>query len=1130
VASQNQPTPESNFLTTGTEAAPGYRLCKRLGAGGFGEVWEAEGPGGFHVALKIVRLGDRAAAAELRSLDILKSIRHPNLLSTFGAWESHSWLVIAMELADRTLWDRFQEAVHQGLPGIPRDELHEYILEAAKGIDYLNAQKPAWEGEHSMGVQHRDIKPQNILLVGNGVKVADFGLARLLEHTITGHTGSMTVAYAPPEFFRGQTSRQSDQYSLAVTYCELRGGRLPFVGSSAQVMAGHLMHPPDLTALPEEEQPVVARALAKEPKERWPNCRSFAETLHACRPSAVFSVPVAVEGHAAVDRFATSPSSRLAEQGRSDAAPLSAVAAPGSVKKLDTATVEHGETDLQAPHFRRSTSRAARRWTRRALWASLAIVPVAAGLALWTSGMFRPSTPPSPLSNKIEALPLPPVAEAKPAATLPPPVAEAKPAFILLEPTAVAIKASCKKTIAMRFRRENQANPTAVRIEHLPAGVTASKVTIPAGSEQAEIEFSASDTAEQGNKEAEVFAVAGATEFRAHFPLTVQPSPRLQITLPDTLPLEAGRRATVLVQLERDGFEGPVKLQFEGLLKGIRPVQEPTIPADADKYRLSFAAAFSMDEMQQPIKLIAHAGRLRAEAKLQLQVKPTLTLMHLKKAAGYEDLIQTYTQAIRTSPKDAIAYYNRGYVYNLRGEYDKAIADCSEAIAIDRDFAAAYSSRGYAYNAKQESEKALADCNEAVRLDTKSAFAYKERGCAYLAKRDYEKAIADCDEAIRLAPNSALAYNNRGVAYSIKGDYDKAIADCDTAIGLDPKLPHAYNNRGNVYLKKQDYEKAIADSTKAIELDPEFALPYCHRGEAFYHKKEYDLAIADCTEAIQHDATLARAYNDRGMAYFSKREYDEAITDFTEAIRLIPKYTFPYNNRGIVFQQRNEVDKALADFTEALRLDPNYVIAYSNRGHAHIKKTNYDQAIADCTKAIQLDPSQALPHYNRGVAHHYKMRYDLALADFTEAIRLDPTLAGAYNGRGWTYYCKQDYEKAMKDFTESIRLNSKFALAYNNRGLIHQKKKDFDMAIADFTEAIRLDAKSANAYGNRASVYCYAKRDYEKAIADCNQVLRLNPKSVLAYQIRAAANSAKGDEARARADREEIRKIQQGPK
>ncbi|MCI0456207.1 MAG: protein kinase, partial [Gemmataceae bacterium] len=156
-------------LGAGAEPVAGYRLVRPLGKGGFGEVWEAVGPGGFPVALKFVRLAGKVAAVEMRSLELMKRLRHPNLLAQHGAWRSGDWLILAMELADRTLLDRLRQAIDvQGLPGIPLPELLHHMRGAAEGIDYLNRQ----------GVQHRDIKPQNLLLVGGGVKVADFGLAK----------------------------------------------------------------------------------------------------------------------------------------------------------------------------------------------------------------------------------------------------------------------------------------------------------------------------------------------------------------------------------------------------------------------------------------------------------------------------------------------------------------------------------------------------------------------------------------------------------------------------------------------------------------------------------------------------------------------------------------------------------------------------------------------------------------------------------------------------------------------------------------------------------------------------------------------------------------------------------------
>jgi tetratricopeptide (TPR) repeat protein len=271
--------PPGSRLQAGAEPVAGYRLVARLGKGGSGEVWKARGPGGFPVALKFIPLADAEAAVELRSLELLRDIRHANLVTVFGTWQSHGSLVVAMELADRSLWDRYREAVSAGSPGIPKLELIEYLGEAAKALDYLNEPRHCLLGRQRVGVQHRDIKPHNLLLIGGSVKVADFGLAQVIGDQTPTETVHATPAYAGPECFYGRTSSRSDQYSLAVTYCQLRGGRLPFSGGVWEVMLGHSLDAPDLAMLPEEEKPIVARALAKDPAERWLNCRTFIREL-----------------------------------------------------------------------------------------------------------------------------------------------------------------------------------------------------------------------------------------------------------------------------------------------------------------------------------------------------------------------------------------------------------------------------------------------------------------------------------------------------------------------------------------------------------------------------------------------------------------------------------------------------------------------------------------------------------------------------------------------------------------------------------------------------------------------------------------------------------------------------------
>jgi formylglycine-generating enzyme required for sulfatase activity len=263
-------------LEAGRTPLTGYTLVRLLGRGGFGEVWEASAPGGFHVALKFLRLETREAGVEERSLEVIRNIRHPHLLDVQFATRVDDCLVIAMPLCGHSLMHRLRDSPQ----GLPRGELLGYMAELARAVDYLNEpQHPGADGA-LVGVQHRDIKPHNVFVVGNSVRLADFGLAKIVAGTSGSHTGSMSVHYVAPEVIEGRVSRNSDQYSLAVTYCELRTGRLPFEGeTAAQLIYAHMQKEPDLSRLPEAERPVVARALAKRPEERWPSCREFVRAL-----------------------------------------------------------------------------------------------------------------------------------------------------------------------------------------------------------------------------------------------------------------------------------------------------------------------------------------------------------------------------------------------------------------------------------------------------------------------------------------------------------------------------------------------------------------------------------------------------------------------------------------------------------------------------------------------------------------------------------------------------------------------------------------------------------------------------------------------------------------------------------
>src|SRR5437660_10099858 len=164
-----------------SEPIPGYRLIEPLGSGGFGEVWKCEAPGVLFKAIKFVfgnlnslDVDGARAEQELKALKRVIEVRHPFILSTEQIQTVEGEVVIVMELADKNLHEAFEEYVNAGLVGIPRDTLLRYIRDAAEALDLMNE-------KHNL--QHLDIKPRNLLLVSDRVKVADSGLGKHQRRT-----------------------------------------------------------------------------------------------------------------------------------------------------------------------------------------------------------------------------------------------------------------------------------------------------------------------------------------------------------------------------------------------------------------------------------------------------------------------------------------------------------------------------------------------------------------------------------------------------------------------------------------------------------------------------------------------------------------------------------------------------------------------------------------------------------------------------------------------------------------------------------------------------------------------------------------------------------------------------------
>jgi serine/threonine protein kinase, bacterial len=269
-------------LESGAEPFPGLKLVQLRGRGGFADVWEAKNERGEPIALKFIAADKTTSTVkEVKSLQAMQQLQHPNLLVTHRVWSAPGYIVISMQLADASLLDLLDAYQAEYKTPIPPAILAPYMTQIAAGLDFMNARRHMYEGR-KVGFQHCDIKPSNLLVVGEQIKIADFGLSASTAAMNNPYSKCGTLDFAAPEIHRGVLSERSDQFSLAVTWYYLRTGCFPFPPppDGFRRRNSYARPAPDLSHISRSERRVLERGLDIQPERRWENCEVLVRELH----------------------------------------------------------------------------------------------------------------------------------------------------------------------------------------------------------------------------------------------------------------------------------------------------------------------------------------------------------------------------------------------------------------------------------------------------------------------------------------------------------------------------------------------------------------------------------------------------------------------------------------------------------------------------------------------------------------------------------------------------------------------------------------------------------------------------------------------------------------------------------
>lgn len=312
-----------------------YQIIKSIGEGGMANVYLAyDTILDRNVAVKVLR-GDLATDEKFvrrfqREALSASSLSHPNIVEVYDVGEDNGQYYIVMEYIEGCQLKQLLKKRGR----LTLSEVIDIMLQITDGLSVA----------HDAYIIHRDIKPQNIMILDSGlVKITDFGIAMAMNSTQLTQTNSVmgSVHYLPPEQANGKGSTlQSDIYSMGILMYELLTGELPYKGDNAvEIALKHLKEKipsvrEKLPEIPQSVENIIIKATAKNPKNRYADARSMNEDLRTCLDDSRANEPKIVLPYPEFDEDRKSKSSTKS-QSKND----------GIVKEIKTEEVENTKRD-----------------------------------------------------------------------------------------------------------------------------------------------------------------------------------------------------------------------------------------------------------------------------------------------------------------------------------------------------------------------------------------------------------------------------------------------------------------------------------------------------------------------------------------------------------------------------------------------------------------------------------------------------------------------------------------------------------------------------------------------------------------------------------------------------------------
>jgi tetratricopeptide (TPR) repeat protein len=368
------------------------------------------------------------------------------------------------------------------------------------------------------------------------------------------------------------------------------------------------------------------------------------------------------------------------------------------------------------------------------------------------------------------------------------------------------------------------------------------------------------------------------------------------------------------------------------------------------------------------------------------------TEMH--KAGQINVALTSFTKIVAREPANAPALHWIGFIYNQRGDFDRALEVLKRAIVERPGVPSFHLTLAESFRNLGQFKRTIGCCRTALRLNPDYPEALCTLGLAIQASGRPGEAVEHFRRALELRPQFGQAHRDLAMVLRELGQHDEALEHLRLAVELAPRYPAARSGLSLVLLDRGQPEEALIHSQEAVQLQPDLAIHHHNLGNVLQRLNRWDEARAAYLEAIRLEPDLAHSHLQIGMTLRADGQLAEAEPWFKHAVDLDPENAWLWEQLADLQMERQEHAAAIACWERSLELSAaERAGPFISLGWSLQEEGRIAEAVDKYQMAMRLQPDAVMAHINLGAIHEEFGETAAAEAAYRTATRIQPHFA-----------------------------------------------------------------------------------------------------------------------------------------